>query len=75
MYNPSLLKEARYEPAAVIPLKQDTSLLEWLAASNRLIFREAEQSNVIETEDVEISDLIDGDDDPLYEDEDDADED
>ena len=75
MYNPSLVKESRYEPAAVIPLKQDTSLLEWLAASDRLIFREAEQSSVVETEDAEISDLIDGDDDSLYEEEEDAGED
>ena len=75
MYNPSLVKESRYEPAAVIPLKQDTSLLEWLAASDRLIFREAEQSSVVETEDAEISDLIDGDDDSLYEEEEEANED
>ena len=75
MYNPSLVQESRYEPAAVIPLKQDTSLLEWLAATDRLIFREAEQTSVVETEDAEISDLIDGDDDPLYEEDEDAGED
>ena len=76
MYNPSLVKESRYEPAAVIPLKQDTSLIGVACCvSDRLILREAEQSNVIETEDAEISDLIDGDDDPLYDDDDEADED
>ena len=44
--NPALSQEPRYEPAIVIPLKQDTSLIEWLKANNRLISREpAEKEN------------------------------
>lgn len=62
MYNPSLTKEPRYEPAAVIPLKQDSSLLDWLSATGRLIPREREEGARIATEDAEISDLIDVDD-------------
>lgn len=71
MYNPSLLKEPRYEPAAVIPLKQDSSLLDWLSATGRLIPRDRDERESIEEEDAEISDLIDVDD-QLY-DEDDED--
>ena len=44
MNNPSLRQEPRYEPASVIPLKQDTSLLDWLEANNRLMPKEAPES-------------------------------
>lgn len=43
--NPSLRQEPRYEPASVIPLKQDGSLLDWLEANNRLMPREVESEN------------------------------
>jgi hypothetical protein len=69
MYNPSLIKESRYEPAAVIPLKRDSSLLDWLSATGRLIPREREEGEGIVAEDAEISDLIDVDD-QLYEEDD-----
>ncbi len=38
--NPALSQEARFEPAIVIPLKQQASLLDWLESNNRLIPRE-----------------------------------
>jgi hypothetical protein len=69
MYNPSLIKEPRYEPAAVIPLKRDSSLLDWLSATGRLIPRNSEEGEGLVEEDAEISDLIDVDD-QLYEDDD-----
>jgi Protein of unknown function (DUF3134) len=63
MKNPALQQESRYEPATVIPLKQDLSLIDWLKANNRLIARE-----VIETTEAEygegedITEFIDVDD-------------
>ncbi|HHP7230482.1 MAG TPA: DUF3134 domain-containing protein, partial [Xenococcaceae cyanobacterium] len=41
--NPALSQEPRYEPAIVIPLKQEASLLDWLEANNRLIPREVQE--------------------------------
>ncbi|MDR9401874.1 MAG: DUF3134 domain-containing protein [Halothece sp. Uz-M2-17] len=60
MYNPSLRQEPRYEPATVIPLKQDTSLLDWLDQNNRLMPRESlesENEKYLE-EDEEIAQLM-----------------
>lgn len=69
--NPALVQEPRYEPAIVIPLKQEASLLDWLKANNRLIPRET----TVETEKVKAEDdldvLMDGDDDDFIEDTDD----
>jgi len=75
MINPSLRQESRYEPASVIPLKQDSSLLDWLEQNNRLMPREdaeSENEKYLE-EDEEIAQLM-GEDyqgatDPLAEDE------
>lgn len=71
MYNPSVRQELRYEPAAVIPVKHDSSLLDWLEATNRLIPREQEESKTPLEEDEEISELMDVDD--GYDDDDDND--
>jgi hypothetical protein len=60
MNNPSLRQEARYEPATVIPLKQDTSLIDWLKANDRLMPEEAlesEKDKYLE-EDEEIDQLM-----------------
>ena len=62
MHNPSLTKESRYEPAAVIPLKQDSSLLDWLAATGRLISREQQETENLLEEEMEISELMEGED-------------
>ena len=67
MYNPSLRQEPRYEPAAVLPITRETSLLDWLRASNRLIFREKEEVlTEVLLDDVEISELMGDVDDGLY---------
>lgn len=62
MKNPALRKEKRYEPAPVIPLKQEGSLLDWLEANNRLIYREEKEDRWIDpllADEEEIGDLID----------------
>ena len=63
LYNDSLRKEPRYEPAAVIPVTRHTSLLDWLYETNRIIPREKEdpQREPL-NDDVEISELMDVDD-------------
>ena len=60
MKNPALRKEKRYEPAPVIPLKQDGSLLDWLEDNERIIFREDTKVVAkVSLEEEEISDLSD----------------
>lgn len=69
--NPALVQEPRYEPAIVIPLKQEASLLDWLKASNRLITREpveVEKEKVKSDEDLD--ELMDGEDDVFVDDSD-----
>ncbi len=63
--NPALVQEPRYEPAIVIPLKQEASLLDWLKANDRLIAREpSEQVAIVNAEDdLELESLMDTDDD------------
>ena len=64
---PALVQEPRYEPAIVIPLKQEASLLDWLKANNRLIPREqVETEKVKSDEDLDV--LMDGEDDDFDED-------
>ncbi len=62
MYNPSLRQEPRYEPAAVIPLTHDSSLLDWLRAEGRLMAREKDDRELLLEEDQDLSELMDGDD-------------
>lgn len=68
MYNPSLREEPREQLAEVIPLKQETSLLDWLENNNRLIARETNENDFTD-DDEEISDLMGADNDQ-YEDDD-----
>jgi hypothetical protein len=65
--NPALVQEPRYEPAIVIPLKQEASLLDWLKANDRLIPREQMETEKIKSdEDLDV--LMDGEDDDFDED-------
>jgi hypothetical protein len=70
---PSLHQEPRYEPAVVIPLKQEISLLDWLKANNRLIARESvsepDTSGELDPEELDGFGL-DGDDDDDFDDDD-----
>ncbi len=59
MKNPALSQESRYEPATVIPLKQDLSLLDWLEKHDRLLPREGEEKEDSEEEE-ELVELIEG---------------
>lgn len=61
MENPALRQEPRSEPAAVIPIKQRSSLIDWLEANNRIIPREeleeeAKADVMAENEDFELLD-------------------
>lgn len=66
--NPALIQEPRYEPAIVIPLKQEASLLDWLKASNRLIPREPVEVEKKVKSDDDLDVLMDGDDDDFVDD-------
>ncbi|HEY9770997.1 MAG TPA: DUF3134 domain-containing protein [Coleofasciculaceae cyanobacterium] len=68
--NPALVQEPRYEPAIVIPLKQEASLLDWLKANNRLIPRETIETEKVKAED-DLDVLMDGEDDDFIDDTDD----
>ncbi|MEM1368832.1 MAG: DUF3134 domain-containing protein [Cyanobacteria bacterium P01_H01_bin.15] len=61
MKNPALSQESRFEPAKVIPLKNDSSLLEWLRASDRIIEREVVKEIASVEEDPEFDGLIEED--------------
>lgn len=58
MYNPSLREEPRNQPAEVIPLKQEFSLLDWLENTGRLIAREAHEPDGFLDDEEEIDALI-----------------
>jgi hypothetical protein len=62
MKNPSLRQEPRYAPASVIALEQKTSLLEWLEANGRIIYREKKDDIVDDMiDDQDLSELMDDD--------------
>ena len=56
--NPSLRLTPRHEPGDVIPTPQETSILDWLEASNRMMPREDLEEEQTDTEE-EITDLVD----------------
>lgn len=68
MYNPSLREEPREQLADVIPIKQETSLLDWLETNNRLLARDSDDQNFLDDEE-EITELM-GVDDASYDDDD-----
>lgn len=69
MYNPSLREEPREQLAEVVPVRQETSLLDWLEANDRLLAREVIEDSFLGDEE-EISELM-GVDDNTYDDDDD----
>jgi Protein of unknown function (DUF3134) len=62
MHNPSLRQEPRYEPARVIPVNKDSSIIEWLERNNRLIPREREEHELVVEDELELSEFMDTDD-------------
>ncbi len=69
--NPALTQEPRYEPAIVIPLKQESSLIDWLKANDRLIPREPSEKENLDAAHDDVSELLSDD----YDEEDDFDSD
>lgn len=61
MYNPSLREEPRHQPAAVIPLQQDASILNWLEGTGRLLSRDSSDFDYLDREE-EINALMAGED-------------
>ncbi len=74
MYNPSLREEPRDQLAEVIPVKQETSLLDWLETNNRLVARDVEDDHYLDDEE-EITELMGVDDSSYDDDDDDLDDD
>ncbi len=73
-YNPSLREEPRDQRAAVIPVQQESSILDWLEKSGRLLAREVQEVEVGVTEDVDdINQFISEDDNSFDLDDDDDD--
>jgi hypothetical protein len=56
MVNSPLRQEPREQRAAVIPSRNESSLLDWLEASGRLIGRDVQEPEYLEEE--EINELI-----------------
>jgi hypothetical protein len=73
MYNPSLRQEPRHEPAAVIPIKQEASILDWLEANGRLLARDEVVDPSYLDDGEEITDELLGADDNSFDDLDDDD--
>jgi Protein of unknown function (DUF3134) len=75
MHNSPLREEPREQPAGVIPLKQESSLIDWLQSNGRLIPRDGVQEPDLlsEAEEGDSSlDLLEGDDvGDFYDDDDD----
>ncbi|BAZ68686.1 MAG: DUF3134 domain-containing protein [Pelatocladus maniniholoensis HA4357-MV3] len=62
MLNSPLREEPRTQRAAVIPLKQESSLLDWLGNSGRLIARDVQEQQLAQESEEEISEFLGGDD-------------
>ncbi len=62
MLNSPLREAPRNQRATVIPLKQESSLLDWLRSNNRLIAREVHERDLRNEDQEEISDFLGGED-------------
>lgn len=63
MHNSPLREQPREQQAGVIPLKHETSLLDWLQANGRLISRDQQEAEVsVDTDEDDVAGLIDSDD-------------
>jgi hypothetical protein len=61
VYNPSLREEPRNQRASVIPHKQESSILDWLEGTGRLLARDSSELDYLDNEE-EISELMGSDD-------------
>jgi hypothetical protein len=62
MLNSPLREQPRNQRASVIPVKQESSILNWLQSSGRLIARDVHEPDFSEDEEEVISDFLGGDD-------------
>jgi Protein of unknown function (DUF3134) len=74
MFNSPLREQPRHQRASVIPLKQESSLLDWLKSSGRLIARDKHESDFPGGDEEEIESLMSGDDGIEYDLDDDDDD-
>lgn len=72
MRNPALHEQLRSQPAAVIPVQRNASILDWLESTGRLLSRETGESGFLEEEE-EINELMAGEDNSFDLDDDDDD--
>lgn len=70
MKNPALRESPRNQPAAVIPLGRDASILDWLESTGRLLAREVQDVDYKDDEE-EITELMAGEDNSFDADDDD----
>ena len=61
MLNSPLREEPRNQRAAVIPVKQESSLLDWLKSNGRRIARDVHEQDFLDQEE-EISEFLGGED-------------
>lgn len=57
MLNSPLSEQPRNQRAPVIPLKQESSMLDWLQSQGRLVARSVQENDYLQTEE-EISDFL-----------------
>ncbi|MGJ3254473.1 MAG: DUF3134 domain-containing protein [Elainellaceae cyanobacterium] len=74
MQNPALHEYPRRKPSPIIPQPTETSILDWLEASNRLLAREESDFDYSDDE-AEINELMSGENNAGYEDDSDDDDD
>ncbi|PSB07075.1 hypothetical protein C7B76_28580 [filamentous cyanobacterium CCP2] len=73
MRNPALHQQPRKQPASVIPIQRDASILDWLEGTGRLLSRETSELESAVNDDEEINALMSGDDSSFDIDDDDDD--
>jgi Protein of unknown function (DUF3134) len=71
--NPALKQQHRYEPAPVIAVQRNTSILEWLESQGRLIDRDDRDPAVSSLDQPNVEDEL-FEDDHSYQEEDDSDD-
>jgi hypothetical protein len=71
--NRALRETPRNQPAAVIPLQRDASMLDWLEGTGRLLARDVQEPDYSVATDEEINDMLAGDDSSFDTDDDDDD--
>lgn len=73
MKNPALHETPREQPAAVIPVQRDASILDWLEGTGRLLAREVVADVDFRDDEAEINELMASDDSSFDLDDDDDD--